>query len=89
MATLMDEEVKKRITSAYRKILIPYFLEQVQSDLECQKIEGLNLLMKDTYQRMLELRVENTSKLERKLRKVTNPQIVFELIGLQPISKQQ
>ncbi|GMN08907.1 hypothetical protein MTsPCn9_06370 [Croceitalea sp. MTPC9] len=89
MATLMDEEVKKRITSAYRKVLVPYFLTHAQEEFKCKDAKALNVLMKDTYQRMLELRVENTSKLERKLRKETDPLKVIALFGLQPIKKEQ
>ncbi|QLG46928.1 hypothetical protein [Costertonia aggregata] len=89
MATLMDEEVKKRITSAYRKTLVPYFLSQAQDEFECEKVKALNVLIKDTYKRMLELRVENTSKLERKLRKETDPLRVLALFELQPIPKEQ
>ncbi len=82
MATLMDEEVKKRITSAYRKVLVPYFLAKISPGLECDEVEPLNALMQDTYQRMLELRLENTAKLERKLRRTTDPETVLELFGL-------
>lgn len=89
MANLMDEEVKKRITAAYRKILLPHFLEQAQDGFKCNKAHQLNTLIKATNQRMLELRVESTGKLERKLRKVTEPNIVFELFGLEPIKNEQ
>ncbi|MDT0607588.1 hypothetical protein [Croceitalea rosinachiae] len=89
MATLMDEEVKKRITSAYRKFIIPYFLKHAENEFECNQVNQLNDLMSMTYQRMLELRVENTSKLERKLRKVTDPIVVLELFELQPLTTDQ
>ncbi len=89
MATLMDEEVKKRITSAYRKVLVPYFLEQINSDIACEEVGQLNSLITATYQRMLELRLENTSKLERKLRKTNKASIVLELFGLTSTTNQQ
>ncbi len=82
MATLMDEEVKKRITGSYRRVLVPYYLEQVNTELTCAEAKKLDLLIQSTYQRMLELRIENTSKLERKLRKATDPEVVLELFGL-------
>jgi len=82
MATLMDEEVKKRITTAYRKVLIPYFLERVQSDLNCSNVQLLLSQIEGTNQRMAELRNENTSKLERKLRKEDDPNVVMELFGI-------
>ena len=82
MATLMDEDVKKRITGAYRKVLIPSYLDSIDTELTCKEASELNHLMKSTHQRMLELREENTSKLERKLRKKTDPKVVLKLFGL-------
>jgi hypothetical protein len=82
-ATVMNEEVKKRITGAYRKVLVPYFLEWVQSDLSCDNANELVLLMQGTYRRMIELRDEETSKLERKLRKEQDPKMVMQLFNIQ------
>lgn len=85
MANVMDEEIKKRITSAYRTILIPFLLEQSQTNLDCEKATKLNQLLPDLHKRMLELREEDTSKLERKLRKEKNPNAILELFNLQPL----
>ncbi len=82
MATLMDEEVKKRITTAYRKVLVPYFLEQVKTNTSCENAENLVNQMKGSYQRVLQLRGEDTAKLERKLRKEQDPQVVMQLFNL-------
>ncbi|MFS4466506.1 hypothetical protein [Maribacter sp. 2210JD10-5] len=82
MATLMDEEVKKRIVSAYKKTLVPYFLDQVTTNLNCERSEKINLLIQNTNQRMLELREMDTKKLERKLKRTQNPETVLELFNL-------
>lgn len=82
MATLMDETVKKRITSAYGKVLIPYFLEQISTELSCDNADEVKLLLDLVYHRMLELRNEDTKKLERKLRKETDPLKIQELFRL-------
>lgn len=82
-ATVMNEEVKKRITASYRKVLVPYFLEWAQSDLSCDNADELVLLMQGTYRRMMELREEETSKLERKLRKEQDPKMVMQLFNIQ------
>lgn len=84
-ATIMDETVKKRITSSYKNVLLPYFLDKVESGLSCANGEELQVLFKDTYQRMLELRDEDTSKLERKLRKERNPKVILQLFNLKPL----
>lgn len=82
MATLMDEAVKKRITSAYRKVLIPYFLEQINTALSCDNAGEIKLLLDSVYNRMLEFREEDTKKLERKLRKETDALKIQELFRL-------
>lgn len=87
MANIMDEEVKKRITSAYHNVLIPHILTQVNSDLGCDKAIVLNRLLVNLHNRMLQLRDEDTAKLERKLRKERNPNTVMELFNLQPLEK--
>ena len=66
--------------------MVPYFLRQAKSEFKCNQAKELNVLMKATYQRMLELRDENTSKLERKLRKENDPNTVLELFELEPLT---
>ncbi|WP_422080184.1 hypothetical protein [Ulvibacterium sp.] len=82
-STVMNEEVKRRITAVYSKVLVPYFLEWVQSDLSCDNVDELVVLMQNTYRRMTELRNEETSKLERKLRKEQDPKMVMQLFNIQ------
>ncbi|WP_299537298.1 hypothetical protein [Ulvibacterium sp.] len=82
-ATVMNEEVKRRITAAYSRVLVPYFLNWAQSDLSCDNVDELVVLMQNTYQRMNELRNEDTSKLERKLRKEQDPKMVMQLFNIQ------
>ncbi|MDC6366920.1 MULTISPECIES: hypothetical protein [Flavobacteriaceae] len=82
MATIMSEEVKKRITMAYKNVLVPHVLSQVESDLSCENAGDLQELLNGSYERMLEMRDENTSKLERKLRKEQDPQVVLQLFNL-------
>jgi hypothetical protein len=86
-ATIMDEMVKKRITSAYKNVALPYALGKVEKDLNCDNAEELKILFKDLHLRMLELRDEDTSKLERKLRKERNPEVVLQLFNIKPLAK--
>lgn len=83
MASLMDEEVKKRITTAYRKVLTPYFLKRIQNDLDCSNVEQLLLQIASTNERMIALRNEDTAKIERKLRREDNPEEVMKLFKVQ------
>ncbi len=88
MANLMNEEVKKRLTAAYRKVLLPYFLDEIQTNLSCDNANELGNLLQETYQQMLLLRNEETSKLERKLKRTTEPNVVLDLLMNHPIGKE-
>lgn len=88
MATLMDEEVKRRITNAYRRMLVPYFLQKIQADLSCENSGELAFLMENTFQRMLLLRNEETSKIERKLRKEQDPEVIMQLLKVLPTTNE-
>ena len=82
-ATLMNEEVKKRLTEAYNEVLIPYLLAELKNNLSCENVTHLKLLMESTHQRMLLLRNEDTKKLERRLRGERDPLAIMKLFGIQ------
>jgi len=86
-ATLMDEITKKRIVSAYEKVLIPHFLKKIEEELQCEETEEWINLVNDTYQKMLTLRDKDTHKLERKLRKEKDPQIILEQFAIYSSNK--
>ena len=88
-ATIMDESVKRRITGAYQDVLIPYLLEDIRLDPDCDKAPGRIELLKAAPARVLELRDEDTSKLERKLRREKDPQNVIALFDLNPGSNDE
>jgi len=88
MATLMDEDIKKKITSAYSKILEPYFLKEIEQHLSCGTMETLNGNIKATYTKILELKDKDTKKLERKLKKEKDPVKVLELLNVQNTTEQ-
>lgn len=83
MANLMNEDVKKRITNAYHKIWLPYLLRMVTSELNCGNAEELVILFSKTHERMLEMREEDTKKLERKLKREQDPLEVKKMLNLQ------
>ncbi len=81
MAVVMEEEVKKRITSAYDKVLIPYFLKRVEDSLSCEIAAEVSEQITQTNKRMFVLRERETKKLERKLRREKDPNTVLELFN--------
>ncbi|MEP3210008.1 MAG: hypothetical protein ABJN95_12495 [Maribacter sp.] len=84
MAVVMDEEVKKRLTTAFNKVLMPYFLKKATDELNCENAGILNEEIQQSTQRMRELRTEETKKLERKLRREKDPNIILQLLNVQP-----
>lgn len=87
-ATIMDELIKKRFLNAYRKVLEPYLLESIQTNLSCDNAQNVTNLIQESYIKMLELRDAETSKLERKLKRKQNPETVLQLFELQSLSMQ-
>ena len=83
MATVMNEEVKKRITTAYTKTLIPHFITEINTSLSCENAVTLSNQITHTNSRMVELREEDTKKLERKLRKEKDPREIMKLLHQQ------
>ncbi|WP_088341134.1 hypothetical protein [Robiginitalea sediminis] len=81
-ATIMDEVVKRRITTAYFEVLLPYVLNEVGRNASCEKAKDWATLLEQTFERVLALKDEDTEKLERKLRKEKDPQTVIALFGL-------
>lgn len=82
-ATLMNEEVKRRILMSYEEVLYPYLVDQLNSRLSCDNTNDLKILLENTNQRMLELRDEDTDKLERKLRRERDPLTIIQLFGIE------
>ena len=82
MANLMDEAVKKRITTSYTKILVPFFLKMAKEQLDCNNVDALDQLITKTNDRLLSLRNEDTAKLERKLKRIKDPNAVLRLFNL-------
>ncbi len=88
MATLMDEDIKKRITSAYSKSLEPYFLNEIDQHLSCDTTKELNSTINATYAKILELKDQDTKKLERKLKRQKDPITILEMLNVQNTAKQ-
>ncbi len=88
-ATLMDEDVKKRITTAYENVLEPYFLNEIAEGLSCETILELNNTINSTYARIKALRDEETKKLERRLRREQDPLMVLQLMNVQNTLSEQ
>lgn len=81
-STIMDDQIKKRVTQAYQELLIPSILKSIETDLECANTQAHQKTLDMLYQKMQELRKQNTKRLERKLKRENNPEVVLELFGI-------
>lgn len=86
MATIMDEEIKKRITEAYNNVLIPYFLNATEAKPNCERATLLAKQLTQLHARMLSLKNENTNKLERKIKGEENPEKILKMLGVYTVN---
>jgi hypothetical protein len=84
-AIVMSEEIKKRITESYRQVLIPYYLDQITSNLSCTNAQPLLQSLTSVHNRMLELKEEDTKRIERKLKKEDEAEVIIELLEIVPL----
>ncbi|MEM9720506.1 MAG: hypothetical protein AAGA10_14695 [Bacteroidota bacterium] len=81
-ATIMKDQVKQRVMDAYGQLLIPSILEKIENESSCDKTQSFHMMLDTLYQRMQELRNQNTSKLERKLKNEDDPDVVLQLFEI-------
>ncbi|MEP3969694.1 MAG: hypothetical protein ABJM08_11840, partial [Nonlabens sp.] len=81
-ATIMDEDVKKKITKAYFKEISPYLISIVKKDMSCEDIIMVDNTFKELDARLTILREEDTQRLERKIKRTKDPTSLLQLFGL-------
>lgn len=83
MATVMEEEVKKRIVEAYTDILVPHFVQTISLTRECERFALIREQIIYANNRMVDLRNAETRKLERKLKRAQTAEEVLKLFQQQ------
>ena len=86
IATVMEERVKKRLTKAYREVLVPDYLERVREELDCGNAGALDAGLNDLHTRMLALREADTEALEERLKDARDPAEVLILLNSQALN---
>lgn len=81
-ATIMSDQIKGRLTEAYDGLLIPSILTRIKTGLACAQVAEVHSILDQLYAKMKTLRKQNTSKLERKLRRENDPNTALELFGI-------
>ncbi|MGB3617145.1 MAG: hypothetical protein WBA12_03445, partial [Catalinimonas sp.] len=82
--TVMEEDVKPRLVQTYEQTLLPYLLGRVREEMSCDEARGVRTTLAAVHRRMLALRDENTTKIERKLRRSRDAREVLQLLGVMP-----
>lgn len=80
--TYMDERLKERVYRAYETVLIPLVLDDMENNISCETLLVKQKNMVKLYQKMLNIREQDTRDIERELRRETNPHRVMEILEL-------
>lgn len=80
--TYMDERVKERVYRAYEQVVLPAVLEDLKSNLNCSTVQYKPQNFVELYNRMLEIRDQDTKQVERQLRRTNDFGEIVELLEL-------
>jgi hypothetical protein len=78
----MEERVKERVYNAYEKILLPFVLDNLKENLNCNEIESKTENINLLYKGMIQLRDADTKSEERALRRETDPREILSILNI-------
>jgi len=81
--TYMDERIKERIYRAYESTLLPRVLKDMEDNVECGKLLGKQQNLVKLYQKMLELREQDTRAIDRQLRRGMEAEEIMRIMELE------
>jgi hypothetical protein len=76
----MQETVKERVYNAYYNQVLPFVLSELNRQLSCNEIEKGRATISKLFNRMKELREQDTKDLERAIRRANEPSQLFNLL---------
>lgn len=80
--TDMTERLKPRIYNAYYQHILPYLLENITQNLDCISLKAKVESFDKVFQKMLELRDEDTKEIERLLRRQDDVSQILNILDL-------
>ncbi|WP_192901729.1 hypothetical protein [Psychroflexus aestuariivivens] len=80
--TDMKETVKERIYESFDEILLPHLLEKFNNEIDCESISKNIKNFNNLYNRMVELREQDTKQIEKALKREKNPMLIFEILSV-------
>lgn len=78
--TDMQETVKERVYNAYYNQVLPFVLSELNRQLSCNEIEKGRATISKLFNKMKELREQDTKELERAIRRANEPSQLFNLL---------
>lgn len=80
--TDMEEIVKERVFNTYQNYLLPAYLDDLGSEINCTQFKENILRFHSLFEKMIELRDEDTKELERELRRVSDIRKIEQLFEI-------
>lgn len=80
--THMDERIKKPLYKAFNDKILPFLLQDLQSGLECGKIEKKARNFDTLYKKMLDLQQQKTDHIEKQVRKADTPEEIISIMDI-------
>lgn len=80
--TYMTEVVKERLYNAFKNNLLEYYMEQLKNNISCAETSSILNEFNTTIDKMNKLRDKDTSEIERKLKRVYDPEEIIRIIML-------
>lgn len=80
--TYMDERIKDRLYRAYENTLLPLVLDDMATHVTCGNLEKKQDNMVNLYQRMVELRDQDTREMEKQLRRASDSETILQIMSL-------
>ncbi len=80
--TFMEERVKGRVYQAFEEVVLPYVLEDMRQHVRCGRMDTKQDNLVQLYRRMQALREQDTKDMAKQLRRVNDPLLLIELLGV-------
>lgn len=80
--TDMEETVKERVYNAFEKQILPHVIDDLYQSLSCEKVEGKTENIQLVYDKMKELREQDTKQIEKDIKRENDVLKIIKAFGL-------
>lgn len=79
----MEERVKERLYDAFEKYALPYIFEELENNFECNQLEQRGKNLETLYNKMIQLREQDTKVIERSLRRERDAKEILSILEIE------